>query len=378
MISRIIAGLTGIVLVVAPIAPGATVSFTNIADTASGFSNILFRESPDINNNGLVAFAGKSASGPNGYYVGSGGATTYVATGGNGRVKISDNGEIAFSDPSSGVFKASPGVLTPIAVPSGPLNTFSDVDINAAGTVVFYSNIDAGGRGWFTGNGGALTTIADSNSGPLTTSQPTFPSINALGTVVFRAGSTTDGEGIYTGNGGPITTIATKTGPYSSFGDYPSINDAGIVAFEATLDTGPDAFFRSFGGNDTIIATTGATSAYGQLGISAINNSGVVAFSAELNHSNTYGFYLGPDPVADKVIQTGDPLFGSTVAGLSGKPAFNDRGDLAFFYHLANDVEGIAVAHTPEPASLALLLALCMTISRRQRGPNRKRIKGHS
>ncbi len=70
------------------------------------------------------------------------------------------------------------------------------------------------------------------------------------------------------------------------------------------------------------------------------------------------GIYTGADPIADEVIGLGDSLFGSTVTSLGFyKDGFNDNGDVAFGYSLANGVSGIAVATAavPEPSGLALL-----------------------
>jgi hypothetical protein len=67
----------------------------------------------------------------------------------------------------------------------------------------------------------------------------------------------------------------------------------------------------------------------------AINDAGVVSFFGELK-TGERGIYtafvpaLGP-PVISKVIQTGDPLDGSTALGLTVVRDFlNDRGEVAF------------------------------------------------
>jgi hypothetical protein len=55
--------------------------------------------------------------------------------------------------------------------------------------------------------------------------------------------------------------------------------------------------------------------------------------------------FIGPDPVADKIIFSGDPLFGSTARfHFISNVAMNDAGQIAFRYTLANDVSGIGVA----------------------------------
>ena len=60
-----------------------------------------------------------------------------------------------------------------------------------------------------------------------------------------------------------------------------------------------------------------------------------------------------------QVIRQGDPLFGSTVTDLSfSDSGFNDSGQVAFSYQLANGFRGIAVANpVPEPSAVLLLAA---------------------
>ena len=60
----------------------------------------------------------------------------------------------------------------------------------------------------------------------------------------------------------------------------------------------------------------------------------------------------GADALADKVIKTGDTLFGQTVASIEfyRSNAFNNGGQVLFNYAFSNGVEGFAVA-TPVPAT---------------------------
>ena len=123
---------------------------------------------------------------------------------------------------------------------------------------------------------------------------------------------------ILIGNGGPLTTYVSNAGPFVGFGIYPIINNAGVVAFIGGLD------------------------GTGQSGI-----------------------FTGPDPAADKVILTGEPLFGSVLSSVvptniehAGIIDMNDSGQIAFHYRLADGREGIAVGTpVPEPFSLAIGLA---------------------
>jgi hypothetical protein len=86
---------------------------------------------------------------------------------------------------------------------------------------------------------------------------------------------------------------------------------------------------------DTIADTSGPYSSFSQ---PSIDNTGKVTFYAERDGANA-GIFTGPDPVTDRVIGGGDPLFGST-----------DAGDVAFSYRLANARYGIGIAAVPEPS----------------------------
>jgi uncharacterized protein (TIGR03437 family) len=135
----------------------------------------------------------------------------------------------------------------------------------------------------------------------------------------------------------------------------PAINDNGTVAFSGTVGTpiGRPTVFKVDGNQITTVAT--GTDTFTAVNI---NNNGVVAFGRlTVSGSDLGGIYVGPDPQADKVIALGDPLFGSTVSGLGGQGLgpgrfLNDRGQIAFYYALANGLKGVAVA-TPAAPNLA-------------------------
>ena len=122
----------------------------------------------------------------------------------------------------------------------------------------------------------------------------------------------------------------------------------------------------------------------------AIDGDGNVAFWARTAETFLYdfgndfadffpieGIFTGPDLSADRVIGTGDPLFGSTVALTrptnSLRPIntwldMNDSGQIAFRYQLADGRRGIAVATPlPEPGSALLLAAGAVVLMKRTR-----------
>jgi hypothetical protein len=265
---------------------------------------------------------------------------------------------------------------------AGPLDPVTTATLNNSGTVAFHANRDAGGGGLFTGNGGPTTTITSLSVGGR---------INNQGAVVFGDGN---GHAIFVGGGGPITTIADTSGPISGNLGVTSINDSGTVGFFGRLDdVVGEGIFTGSGGPTTTVALSGPQQSFAlvqdvqvnntgtvafvavlhELGdsVSAIlignpgspmtvadsygpfhsfepamglNNNGEVAFEADLDGGGS-GIFTGPDPVADKVIQIGDFLFGSSVSNLIFcKHGLNDEGDIVFFYELANGISGIALA----------------------------------
>src|ERR687897_3118519 len=90
-------------------------------------------------------------------------------------------------------------------------------------------------------------------------------------------------------------------------------------------------------GTPTVVAdTTGAFAFFG-FRPPSINNDGDVAFHATLD-DGTAGIFVGSDPVADRVISTGDTLDGSTVQNLVFcEEGLSDSGELAFIATFEED-----------------------------------------
>ena len=363
---------------------GQGYAFIKIAETAPGgfasFSNVA----PSVNASGTVVFQSGFA-GVAGIYTGAGGATTTIAdtndpiflSFGGGPVSINAAGTASFranrkaeAGGGSGIFTVSGGEATNIALSGasggGVFTGFgSDTSINIAGTVAFYATRNAdvgGGDGIYTGNGGPVAPVAQSTDPDITGFGGGFaPMINAAGTVVFTAGiegTPGSNSAIFARNGGSSTEIARNSpgvlGTFSNFG-VPSINFVGEVAFSAGLqDLNRGVYVGSGGGPTniidsgnpgaptTLIDTTGPFSNGASFNPS-INTAGTVVFAAALD-AGGLGLFTGPDPVADKVIRTGDLLFGSTINNLIfGNQGFNDAGQIAFLYFLDNGRSGIAL-----------------------------------
>ncbi|HEY9794669.1 MAG TPA: choice-of-anchor tandem repeat NxxGxxAF-containing protein [Leptolyngbyaceae cyanobacterium] len=372
-------------------------TFTKIADDSGPFSfvDVFFGPEPVINNGGTVAFLTNLDTGGAGIFTGSGGATTTIAIANDrGRFgtfgmfdsppALNDEGTVAFlailnsgvprSFFGGGLFTSNGGSTTFIADNNLRIVPFlGDPAINNEGTIAITALLPGESDRLFTVSGGATTLITD-NSGPFSGFGST--AINDAGTVAFLASLDEGGNGIFTTSGGAITTIADSSGPFG-FLLGTALNNAGTVAFSAFRDFqdfleggGGGGIFTSSGGVTTNIAdNTGPFRTFGS-GLPAINDAGTVAFLASLDEGGS-GIFTGPNPVTDKVIATGDSLFGSTVTSLSfnrfSSKGLNNAGQLTFFAQLADGSSGIFRADpestpepqpVPEPASVLNLLAV--------------------
>jgi len=320
---------------------------------------------------------------------------------------INDKGTVTFFTGSEGIaccfvsriIRADKQTFTTIADTTNPLFAIgglrgSDhlISMNNAGIVVFEAVLTTGGVGIFTGDGKRITSVAHSfDSGPFianmaainnkgavafsfftpvekalkiihgskttifdtTASDVSFfgpPAISDANTVVFR-GSLDDGTfGIFTINERRLTTVATVPNGFTNFFIFPSINNAGRVVFAARLIGGGSGIFTADGTTITRVADTNGAFAFFDVGGwdtigPAINDVGAVAFAAILDDGRQ-GIFVGPDPVADRVIVTGDLLFGSPVIEVFfARHGLNNRGQLVFWAVLADGTEGIYKAN---------------------------------
>jgi hypothetical protein len=374
-------------------------TFTKIADTVGTFDGFTFASlgMPSINNMGDVAFTAGLVGGGSGVFRRSSGgtitkiadSTTTVTTTGEsfagfgvpGVPTISDDGTVAFGatldatgDPIFGIFTGSGGMPIKIAktTPSSPgAGDFVDLHspyITPGGTMVFQAGVSDGGgvshveiiKATISGGVPSLTTLYKTGTvvGVDTiTGLAGIPSINSSGKAAFR-GAVNGVTGIYAGDGGALTTISTL-----GAAEEPSINAGGIVAF-ATSGPGGSVFTGSGGALTTIATSSGGASdpfaSFGSLtGVPAINTGDTVAFLAAMDDAvGGKGIFTGSDPVADKVVRTGDSIAGLTVSDLRFFRGLNDSGQIAFW---AMGSEAIfvatpqAAAAVPEPASLLLL-----------------------
>jgi len=271
-------------------------TFTTIADSTGSFKSFYLR--PAINNAGQVVL---SATFDDSSYVdilvGDGEQLAVMATTASGFSKfynqqsLNNQGQVALYGYSSsdgvGIFSTDGQLVTAIATINtcfGGYDTYDPPSINDQGVVAFFgtprSCSGLGPKGIFTGTGGAITIIANTDNGFSAFSGQV--SINNVGQVAFRAGLSTGGGGLFRANGdGTFTTMVDNLGSFSGFGD-PSLNDSGIVACQASYDSGDSGVITSDGTTLTVMAdSSGPFNTF--LDTATINNDGDVAFLAVLD-----------------------------------------------------------------------------------------------
>jgi hypothetical protein len=361
-------------------------TFTNVVVATSGLSNF---SAPIINNDGQVLF-GASDGVSKGFLL--------LAKPGNpmktivqadpthleficGR-SLNDSGIVAYSRcgtdvPVQGIY-TSDGITTTTITErllGQPGYDFSfpvgEPQINNDGTVVFSSGKD-GHPGLFAAKNGQITTLLTVLTTPA--SQPGPQRLNDSGEVVFRHFRSSDNaEGLFSVNvnGGPVTPVVLEkdlgAGVVSIDNQF-SLNNQGKVAFVIKRSGPPD--IQDIGisdGNTTKIlahAERFGPLLTGVASPSINDNSEVVFFgSYHKNGQIAAGILTGPDIDQDRIIGSGDSLFGSTATGVAfDSQGLNDKGQIAFLYGLTDGTIGIAIATltVPEPSTLGIVTVALM------------------
>lgn len=354
--------------------PAPRYDFTRVADSATdGFDPFSFGCAA-INAPGDIAFrAGRLAPDgfntvPGVYRANAGGTLTiiaedprrFVVIGSN--PSINDSGQVSFAatldggkkDDTEAILRGDGRKLTTIASTADRFNFFGfDTSISNSGEVAFRAELDEEfgfDEGLFSGTGakkGGVTTHYLTSTSDFDGSNAR-PSINNLGDIAFEE-SIDFVPGIFVGREGDFTQIAAPD-PEDSFGE-PVLNDAGTAAFQRSLtDETTGEFVEEIvtgdGGPLTTVADTRGEFAFFGFRPPSLNNRGDVAFHATLD-DGTAGIFVGPDPIADRVISTGDTLDGAIVQNLTFcEEGLSDSGELAFVATLEDPdtTEGFRVA----------------------------------
>jgi hypothetical protein len=348
--------------------PASQYTFTRVADsTADDFDPNSFGCAA-INAPGDIAFkAGRPADEfntiPGLYRANADGTLTTIAEDPGRFVtvgfnpSINDAGQVSFAARLDGgnkpdteaILRGSGGKkMTTIATTAGRFNFFGfDTSISNSGEVAFRAELDEElgfVEGLFSGTGSkksVTTHYLNSSDVTLDGQQVRFdgrdsrPSINNDGNIAFDESIQPSFDpGIFEGREGTFQTIAAPDP--NVFVGVPVLNDGGTAAFErsfffdgATQEFVTEIVTGSGGALTTVADTRGEFGSFG-FRPPSLNNQGEVAFVATLDDGTT-GIFVGPDPVEDRVIATGDTLDGETVTGLTFcEEGLNDSGQLAF------------------------------------------------
>ena len=312
-----------------------------------------------LGDSGRVVFTGNVSDGPLDTSIPIG---VFAGTGGNDPANITATTVVSTT-------QTAPGI-------GGLFTTLDSLVQNNLGFAAFtgYSSNGAGLYAKFGGTLGTITTTLQTApviGGNFTVFSPEV--INDKGTVAFVGTSSNGGRGIYTGTGGALTTIATTAqsapglaGNFTIFGDT-LLSNSGLVAFRGVAPNGLlDSFgnpvnghgiYTSFGGTLQTVATTlqaapmlgGNFAGFGKL---AVNDLGTVAFAA-VSGSTIKGLYLGDGQELVTAAYLGQSV--STVSGTTtisaltftggvdrgGSSQFNNNGQVVYRATLANGTSSV-------------------------------------
>ena len=364
------------------------ISYTDIADTfaASAYSQVV--GFPAINNAGQVAFS----------------------------MLTRTNIQHVYLTPSTG------SLFINVADTANGFTGMSSLALNNGGTVVFGATSSSGANanhtGVFKGNGGAITTVADST----TSAQPYFsggaPRTSDSGATVFTGtGAGSPQQQVIVNQNGAYASVAThNAGQFEYFfdaainnggqvvfitDDYSTghnngafvyransggapvkiaravtstavaINNVGVMAFQAAAAVGngfsPTGVVTSDGLRTTFISQVGhvlpgtslLVDGYGDSG-TPINSAGLVAMLASDYARANYGIYVGDGVNTQTIVRVGQSLFGKTVKDFGlGRDAINDNGQVTFNVLFTDNTSAIVittgVSAVPEPGTAVLL-----------------------
>lgn len=353
----------------------ADFSFTKIADSTDFAS---FGEGAALNDLGKVVFIATPRTGNQGIYTSNGEVITellntsqfpslFVSPGffpissfDSRRLGINNNGTVAVlaerrilpSTTEQGFFTIRDGttnVLTTSSNRSVGSNSLLEIDIN-----------DLEDRAYLITQSPFASPSTRTTLNVTRTNQPNFSisctenstgcseapgilgridsfAINNQGRVIFS--TVTRGfnqrNGIFISNDGSFTNVL-ETGAYIS--DFNDNGEAILLSSNFSSD-----FIRLLNSNSGTLRTITDTvvGSFSSFSNAAVNNNGEIAFNGKLKQGSE-GIFTGSDPIANKVIATGDTLFGSTVISLNFLPqGLNNKGQIAFAALLGNGTRGI-------------------------------------
>lgn len=336
-------------------------SFTLIAETGdrSSYSAV---QTGTINQDGTVAFLSTLHSGGQAIIASDGESYRIIAVTSDlvesfvASTPINAQGRVAFRANLRGggqaILRGDGGPLTRIAdstAKSDLSEIVANPDLNDHGTVVFAANYrDKSGQAILGWEDGKRTEV--SHNGTSWAEIQNNARINNNGLVSFRATLVGEGQGIFVNrNGTDDPRIVTDDTLYRDFTAAPPINDAGVVVTVANLWAEGQHFLKHDGEKLQVLETTGKV--FSAFGSRCIDNFDRVSVRATLTAGGV-GLFAGFDTEKDRVVVTGDELFGSTVTNVTfgGGNSCNDNGQFAFIATLEDGRTVIVRANPDQPS----------------------------
>jgi len=341
--------------------------FTALRSEARRINQTSF-STPTINNNGVAAYVVSSSNTDRKLIIDDGTTQTvfdlYSAAGGVSgflyKVFINDQGAVAvvyhylvFSFPRRGIllrFNPDNSVDTLATYNSdGMIGDFRDID----GRFISMNNSGQIGANIILNSEERAIVIIDDDGYKVvdTTTQNRFSfagsAINDAGVVAYRATEAVPSRvAVFSGNGLSPSQIALTFPGCGGSSIGPDINDNGLIAGSSPL-----CLLTGAGGVVSEVVVDAATTPFhASVRSLSLNKLGEVVFSAttDQNVCNNSGLYFGDDPVHDKLIQQGEPLFGERVGHpncgffgqavrFSGDGGMNDQGQVVFLAATVSD-----------------------------------------
>jgi len=330
-------------------------TFTKIAETADGYSNLT---QPSVNSSGTVAFGG-TLGGQGHLFTSTGGVATPIYDQTILSPSINDSGQTSFISKATGgtVYRLTNGTLTPI----DQLPTLYSATIANSGKVFYTGNTNLIPDTFRVGDG---TTVAPVDGGLGLVPKGTFPpgvSSNGHSEISSGAGGVSVDGVSMVGTGTNFTEPNGLPGglpftqPFASFGDA-DINANKSLVFEAFWGAITHNIYRDDNGVITKVAIDD--------GVPAINDNNLIA---ALFTGGTKSLKVGPGAPTDTVLSVGDAFMGSTITDMSfSHEGFSDGNYLAFSATLADGRQGIYLTAVPEPGMLSLVLPAFLLVRRRR------------
>lgn len=259
----------------------------------------------------------------------------------------------------------------PVIDSAGEFAEFGSPSINDAGDVIAWARRDNNTNGVFVFRNGTAVPIMTSGNGISGFQSEVFT--NRAGRSVFQVGRSDQVLELRTGDENGTTLIDTMPSSFSSFGGL-SINEAGhVLTSQFGASTRSLVLYRD-GTATTLVTELGP---YRDFGNVSLNDHDDVAFYADVRNTTTSGIYFGPDPVTQRLIQSGDTLFGSTVSRIQGftEGCMNNAGQILFSAQLQGGGLSVLVLATPTPEPGVASVGIFALISLRRRSPCRPILK---